>query len=491
MMDASDGGVGVEGLEGVESKPTYGLIATVTSPRRARGEELGDRIAEHAFHLDAAMHRLLTDVRAFDSGGHWADQGAVSCAAWLSWRVGWTPNTGREHVRVARALGGLPLIDAALREGKLSYSKVRAITRVATPKTEVALLNDALHTTAAQLEIICRKFATVQRLATLTAEDVAARRMVTRRERGDGMVVIEAVLPADEAAIVYAAIEREAASLSAKGGDVSAEDADAAGAGGGTGTRGGGVSAEGAGAGTRDGDVSAGARKLDRAAGLVAMAEAVLRGEAPARTPVEVVLTIGKDVLAGQAEGVGCLGDGTCVSAETARRMACDCGLVEMREGAHGEPLSVGRKTRSIGAAIMRALTRRDETCRFPGCTNRRFLDGHHIVHWIHGGETRLDNLLKLCRFHHRHVHEHGYTIEWREGAPVFLDARGRVVREEPRRPIARAAGAAAWEVIRELAVRDGIEIDDEAGASGWDGRRVDYAWVVDDLAHREYRQPN
>jgi hypothetical protein len=355
-----------------------------------------------------------------------------------------------------------------------------AITRVATPATEAALLNDALHTTAAQLEQICRKFETVRRAAKLTAGDVASLRMVTRRERGDGMVVIEAVLPADEAAIVYAAIEREAARLStaaptaAPAADASAE------------TRPDDASAESAE--TRPDDASAGARRLDRAAGLVAMAEAVMRGDAPGRAPVELVMTIAREVLAGEAEGVGCLGDGTCVSAETARRLACDCGVVEMHEDASGEPLSVGRKTRSIGAAIMRALTRRDETCRFPGCTNRRFLDGHHIVHWVHGGETKLMNLVRLCRHCHRFVHEHGYTIEWRGGELVFLDPRGRVVHDEPPRVVTRPLG---WAAIEMMAAEDGVEIDDETGASGWDGRRVDYDWVVDDLAYREYRQPN
>jgi hypothetical protein len=497
------------GSEG--GRRAYGLVPTVESPKRRRGEELGDRIAEHAFHLDAAMHRLLTDVRAFDEGGHWADQGAVSCAAWLSWRVGWTPGTGREHVRVAKALGALPLIDGALREGRLSYSKVRAITRVATPATEAALLNDALHATAAQLETICRKFATVQRLQKLTAEDVAARRMVTRRERGDGMVVIEAVLPADEAAIVYAAIEREAARLSVaepRSGDVpadpaatSAEDVPAEPAA----TSAGDVPAEPAATSAGDvpaemrsedvpaqlaeepaGGVPAGTRRLDRAGGLVAMAEAVMRGNAPGRTPVELVVTIGREVLAGDAEGVGCLGDGTCISAETARRLACDCGVVEMREGPGGEPLSVGRKTRTIGAAILRALARRDETCRFPGCTNRRFLDAHHIVHWVNGGETSLVNTCRVCRFHHTYVHEHGYTIEWRGGELVFLDPRGRVVVPEPARDVKRPLGLAT---IRALAEEDGLAIDEDTGACGWDGRRVDYDWVVDDLARREYRQ--
>ena len=156
------------------------------------------------------MHRLLSDLRAFDASNHWAEAGARSCANWLSWRVGWDPGTAREHLRVARALGELPLIDAALSEGRLSYSKVRAITRVATPAIEAALLDDARRTTAAQLEVICRALRSVQRQGALSADDVRARRMVTRRERGDGMVTIEAVLPADEAAIVFAAIEHEA-----------------------------------------------------------------------------------------------------------------------------------------------------------------------------------------------------------------------------------------------------------------------------------------
>jgi hypothetical protein len=151
------------------------------------------------------------ETRASAQPGHWADEGAASCASWLAWRVGWDLGTAREHVRVARALGTLPLVDAALAAGRLSYSKVRALTRVATPATEAALVDDALRTTAAQLETICRKLRTVQRLGSMSADDVRARRMVTRRERDDGMVVIEAVLPADEAVAVWAAIERAAA----------------------------------------------------------------------------------------------------------------------------------------------------------------------------------------------------------------------------------------------------------------------------------------
>ena len=455
--------------------------------RRARSEELGDRIAEQAFHLDAAMHRLLTDLRAFDEEQCWAVQGALSCEAWLSWRVGWTPGTGREHVRVARALGALPRIDEALRLGTLSYSKVRAITRVATAATEEALLNDARYTTAAQLETICRKFATVQRATRRSAEDVEARRRVTRRERDDGMVVIEAVLPADEAAIVYAAIEREAARLTFDDdplADVSAgtPSADVSV----------GAPLADVSAGTPPRHVSAGTRgaRLDRAAGLVAMSQAVLRGDAPRRSPVEVVLTVSRDALVGRATdeaAVGVLDDGTCVAADTARRLACDCGTVELVEDGDGTPLSVGRRTRTIPAALRRALARRDATCQFPGCTNRRFLDGHHLIHWIHGGETSLVNLCRLCRRHHSFVHEHGYRVERQEGALVFLDPRGRVVHAEPPRVTRAPLG---WAALRAMATDDGLAIDATTGASRWDGRPVDHGWVVDDLVYREYRRP-
>src|SRR3982751_6334751 len=126
-------------------------------------ESLGESIAEQAANLDAAMHRLLTDLRRFDAGGGWYQQGAMTCAHWLSWRVGWELATAREHVRVAQRLAELPLIDDSLRRGEMSYSKVRAMTRVATPANEARLLDEARLCTAAQLEKICHKYAMVQR----------------------------------------------------------------------------------------------------------------------------------------------------------------------------------------------------------------------------------------------------------------------------------------------------------------------------------------
>ena len=111
------------------------------------------------------------------------------------------------------------------------------------------------------------------------------------------------------------------------------------------------------------------------------------------------------------------------VSAEMARRVACDGGIVKLVEDGDSVPLSIGRKSRAIPPAIRRALTARDNGCRFPGCTNTRFVDGHHVKHWVDGGETSLDNLVLLCRHHHRLVHEGGFRCEHSAGGHVQFHA--------------------------------------------------------------------
>jgi hypothetical protein len=118
-------------------------------------EQLGDEIAVLSAHLDAATARLLELIREFDARGGW-NSGFCSCAAWLSWRVGLDPGAARERVRVARALRMLPLLSQALARGELSYAKVRALTRVATPETEARLLGVGRAGTAARVERIVR-----------------------------------------------------------------------------------------------------------------------------------------------------------------------------------------------------------------------------------------------------------------------------------------------------------------------------------------------
>ena len=118
-------------------------------------DRLGDEIADLAAHLDTATARLLDLIREFDARGGW-NTGFRSCAAWLTWRVGLAPGAAREHVRVARALDTLPLLAHALARGELSYSKVRELTRVATPETEERLLAVARIGSAEHVERLVR-----------------------------------------------------------------------------------------------------------------------------------------------------------------------------------------------------------------------------------------------------------------------------------------------------------------------------------------------
>lgn len=177
-------------------------------------EQLGESIAELAAHLDAAAHRLLAALREFDQRGGWHTQGALSCAHWLAWRVGWYLVTARERVRVARKLGEFPTIDDTLRRGEVSYSKVRALLRIATPANEAVILEHARLTTASQLEKVSRKYARVQRHDEQhRPQDDELRRYVRRRDTDDGMVKIEAVLHPEEAELIWSMLDHAAKQL--------------------------------------------------------------------------------------------------------------------------------------------------------------------------------------------------------------------------------------------------------------------------------------
>jgi hypothetical protein len=509
--------------------------------KRAAMRALGEQIAEEAAHMDAAMHRVLAHIREFDAGSGWGHAGAQSCAHWLSWRLGWSLGTGREHVRVARRLGELPRVDEALRQGKLSYAKVRAITRVASAATEELLLADALLSTGAQLETICRKFRAVQRLSNAAAREVDEERKVTRRDLDDGMVRISATLRPEEAALVMAAIEQLARASAAASRAIEPAEATASAeatettdptataqatktadrtetptapptaTAQATGTADptataqafetapptvttqatetalvGGTAQE-----DRPAQVSAETRRrrFDRADALVAMAQAVLRGEKTECAPFEVVVTVQRSALtapaaanlADELENVAVFADGTCVPAETARRLTCDCGVVGMVEDEHGSPLSAGRRTRTLSAALKRALLHRDGCCRFPGCTNRVYLEGHHIEHWAHGGETSLENTCLLCTRHHVFVHEYGYRLELVDGDVHVFDPHGRRVHQEG--PRIAPSSVAAWQRITDENAALGIT--PATNAPRWSGLPVQYDLVVGSLARR------
>lgn len=368
--------------------------------------EIEREIGELAAHINAATCCWLELVAEFERRDGHQPYGFVACSSWLAWKCSITPRAAREQVRVARSLGELPAIRAAFRRGALSYSKVRALTRVAEPGMEVELLELGLEATAAQLERVLRSY----RSATASDADAAAeaRRHLSTRWEDDGTLTVRASLPADEGALLLKALDLARADL----------DRDARRAGG----------SERAGAETAP-PLASGPDAL------VALAEtAIAQGISPAGggDRHQVIVHVDADRQGAMLPDEDCrLESGAAISAEAGRRLACDASVVTLVERG-GRPLSVGRKTRSIPPSIRRALRSRDGGCCFPGCARERFVDAHHIRHWACGGETSLDNLVQLCRHHHRLVHEGGFSVARERGALTFRRPDGREIPQAP-----------------------------------------------------------
>jgi hypothetical protein len=420
-------------------------------------ELLEREISELAAHIHAATCRWLVLVGEYDRREGWAGWGCKSCAQWLSWQCSLAPSAAREQVRVARRLAELPLITAAFGRGELSYSQVRAMSRVATPEVEESMLELARFSTAAQLERMLRGYGgVVERELTADDRTHGGAYLVCEHDE-DGSLLLRGRLPAEEGALVTAALEAARDSLRAN------EPAT-----------------------TPNGYRSASAEAPpSNAAALLLMSETVLSAGATGRSPADsyqVFVHVHADTL-GTADGGGQLEDGSPLHPETARRLACDASIVRILER-DGRPLSVGRRTRTVPPALRRALQTRDHCCRFPGCMQRRFLHAHHIDHWAHGGPTDLDNLVHLCRFHHRLVHEGGYTLErsGRRGTLRFRRPDGLPLLPAP----GRRAGHETD--LRQGNRRAGARIGPETCVPDWTGERIDLPLCVDALVVRDPR---
>jgi hypothetical protein len=501
-MDASFTNVAIEPVDGPWQPPPR------VPPEYL--EALGDRITELCANINAAQYRLLKLIAEFDRLEGWGGWGIKSCVHWLNWRCGIAAGAAREKVRVARALESLPKMSQAFEAGEVSYSKVRAMTRRATPENEEYLLMIARHGTAAHVETLIRKYRQVERIAERAAGERQHRsRALSWYYDEDGTVVIRARLPAAQCALVLKALEAARQSLRADAENVSAETGGGSGAprdasaetSTGSGTAGvsaetfpaaGGVPEETSGrAGVRDVSAETPPRVAEapepyaaqRADALVLMAESYLASGArplPGAERCEVVVHVSAETLREDGEIDRCeLEEGPWLAAETARRIACDASIVPMLDGFDGEPLNVGRRTRSLSPALKRALESRDAGCRFPGCTARRFVDGHHIHHWADGGETRLDNLVLLCRHHHRLVHEGGFGLRRETGGRlVFTRPDGRLI--DPVPPPVRPTEDIVL-ANREL----GLAIDAHTGDSLWRGEQCDWSLAVEGLMAR------
>ena len=354
---------------------------------------LEDQITELAAHISAATWRLLELIREFDLRSGWNCGGSKSCAHWLNWKCGIALGAAREKVRVAHALAVLPQISAAFRDGRVSYSKVRAMTRVATAENEDYLLMIARLGTASHTEQLVRGYRRYRRVDRAEQAARLARRELNCYFDDDGSCVIRGRLTAEQGERLMAALDAVSDTL------------------------------------PPDDDRSPAMRRADAIETIADSFLAHARAGTTDSTGGDRY-TVHVHTRIEDLQGADDCDD---VSAETSRRQSCDCGVVHWLENARGHALDIGRRTRNISPALRRALEHRDGGCTFPGCTTRRHVDAHHLQHWADGGETKLDNLVLLCRHHHRLVHEGGFSVALLPtGETRFCDAGGVVVSPGP-----------------------------------------------------------
>ncbi len=413
-------------------------------------DELATEICTLAGHINAANHRFLVLVAEFDRRKGWSDSATQSCAHWLNWKCGIAMGAAREKVRVARALENLPRIAAAMASGSLSYSKAREITRIGNPGNEEYLLTIAERGTAAHVENLVRAYRRCQEAEELSrAQRQQQSRRVSFRYDDDGSLILICRLPAEAGARVMKALD-----VAVEGLPVYA-------------------------------DVPAGTSKQvvpysqRRADALSCIAESFLAHdvlESPGADRQQIVVHVAAETLRSRSAGCCEIEHGPSIPAETARRLSCDASIVTLVEDEDGEPLNVGRKTRLISTPLHRLLTARDKGCRFPGCANARYIDMHHIKHWANGGETKPSNLVSLCRFHHRAVHEEGFDVR------VLDDGALRFVRPNGE-PVHRVTPGCHQPPGDSSALPAG------KFAVGWRGDRMDMDLAVDLLIQKSHRE--
>ncbi len=473
----------LRGLRVREPAAAYGSWRTAPVPEASPTVDpddelflLGERCAETYMRAEAMQYEAMVLLAEFDEREGWRGTAFGSTAEWLAWRIGIKPGAARERVRTARALTELPQTSRAMRAGEISFTKVRALTRVARPESEDALLELARACSAARLERKLRVWTTDSVSAERNSE---ARRHASRTfsvfPEDDGMYVVRGRLDPEVGAALMRAVEaagdvlylrRRRGAAEAEPAPVDAEvdadvdatpeqrRADAIGL----------VAERALAAGFAGGPVS-GARAeryqvvlhvepatLRESSGGVSAetSEATAASHARPLSALEDGVRISAETSEATAafdpRPLSALEDGVRVSAETSRRLACDASTVRITRaggadqrphvGAFARVLDVGRRTRTVPPALRRALDARDGGCRFPGCGSR-FSEAHHIEHWADGGATRLENLVLLCRRHHRAVHEGRATVcRGADDSVAFFAQDGAVLYDAPPRRV-------------------------------------------------------
>ena len=366
-------------------------------------------------HDDHLTLRFISLVSEFDAAEGWRDWGMKSTAHWLAWKCGLGLVAGREHVRVARSLRDLPLVQAEFAAGRLSYSKVRAVTRLATAQNERQLVDVARAATAAQLDRLLARHRRAKRIDSPDAH--AQSEYLTYHFDDDGFLVGSFRVAPERSPIVAQGLDVMTGRVRELGSEGSEETVPR--------------------------------RHPSRADALVEMCERAIdnaSAEAPpaAAERYQLVLHSSLESL-GRPDDAADEGPATelrnsgghavRLSPATARRLTCDCSTTSIIDGLDGSAVHVGRKTRRILGRLRRAVDARDRgMCQTPGCIERA-TQIHHIRHWAHGGTTCLRNLISLCDGHHWLVHEGGFTILSRGGAGWALFSATGVVIEPASSP--------------------------------------------------------
>ena len=383
-------------MSAVMSRP----LADYTSTELRSIDELDAAIGRLVRQMNSECYQMLVLVREFDDRFGWKQWSYKSCAEWLAWRSEIGISAAREKVRTAHALRSLPLISAAFAEGRLSYSKVRALTRVTDRQHEDLLLAYALSTTAENVEERCRQIRNVAPESVHDSRRAWGRRsLIMWRDKARGTLRLTVEVPIEEGELIARAIDCAVA-----GGEVTT-DIDP------------GVVAE----------SKASTWRAQQADALLAVVRSYLEGGhgsegGSTADHYQVVVHADAKSLRG---GTGC----SDLPIETVKRLLCDCSFVTVFEDDNGQPLDVGRKQRTISTSLRRALYARDRGCTFPGCPRKRYLAGHHLKHWIDGGETKPENVSLLCTYHHGLLHRGGFSIvKEADDTLRFVTADGRTI---------------------------------------------------------------
>jgi hypothetical protein len=350
-------------VAGVSVAPMFDVA---THPLIAALDDANAQIGQMQRHL----LQLIADA---DRHEIWRDSGARDTAHLLAIRYGISEWKARRWVHAAHALEDLPLIAASLDQGDLGIDKVVELARFATPEDEARLVRWATTVSVGAV----RHRADLERKASIKdVRETERSREVSWWYFDDGRRFgLEADLPAASGPIVINALEREAERIAALPGE---ED-----------------------------KVFASARRADA---LVALCSARIASD-PEPDRATVVVHARLDGL--ERDTGGCESEGgPVIHPQSVRRLLCNARVQTVVEDRHGTVLGIGRMSRQAPAWMLRQVRHRDRECRFPGCGARRFTEAHHLRWWRHGGRTDLRNLALICSFHHRLVHEHGWSVK-------------------------------------------------------------------------------